>query len=52
MPGRPQKDGIVAEVYLLEYRHRDPLLGTEINELKSGRDPGAQDELRNPLLGG
>jgi hypothetical protein len=52
MPGRPQKDGIVAEVYLLEYRHQDPLLGTEINVLKSGRDPEAQDELKNPPPGG
>ena len=51
MLGYPQKGGIVAEVHLLGHRHPDPLLGTEINELKSVRDPGAQDEHRNPLLG-
>ena len=51
MPGHPQKDGIATEVHLLEYRHRDPLLGTEINVLKSVRDPGARDEHRIPLLG-
>ena len=51
MLGHPQKGGIVAEVHLLGYRHSDLLLETEINELKSVRDPGAHDEHRNPLLG-
>ena len=51
MHGHPQKDGIVAEAHLLGYIHQDPLLGTEINGLKSGRGPEAQDKLRNPLLG-
>jgi hypothetical protein len=52
MPGHPQNDGIAGKVHLLERRHRDLLLETEINELKSDIDPGARDELRNPLLGG
>ena len=52
MPGHPQSDGIAAEIHLLGCRHRDLPLGTEINELKSGIDPGARDELRNLLLGG
>ena len=51
MLGRLQKGGIVAEVHLLGHRHSDLLLETEINELKPVRDPEAQDEHRNPLLG-
>jgi hypothetical protein len=52
MPEPPQNDEIAAKVHLLGCRHRDLPLGTKINEQKSGIDPGAQDKLRNPLLGG
>ena len=50
MPEHPQKDGIAAKVHLLEYRHFDLLLETEINGLKPVRDPGARDEHRIPLI--
>ena len=46
-----QIGGTDIEVPHLGHRHTDPLLETETNELKSVRDPGAQDEHRNPLLG-
>jgi hypothetical protein len=48
----PLNDGIAAEVHLLGCRHPDLPSGIEINGQKSGIDPGAQDELRNPPPGG